>query len=192
MAKMGAGVDGLSRFRRFFTGSKRRSELASEMRKKVQRQLVLLRGDILRYIDSEAHGVPNSPLTVLAKGSSRPLVDRGDLRRSINWRTETKVGTLWGGVGVLRTRKTRDGRSLVNVAIPLHEGFTVRVTPKVRAAVFAEMRKRRGKAVRFESSEGSRTWKVKGRPFVRVPFEDAHDRIVEALGDGVKLSFHKD
>lgn len=187
-----AGVKGLKEFRNFFTGRRRKETLDDEMRKKLRKQLVLLRKDIIEYIDGEAHGVPNSPLTILIKGSSRPLVDKSDLRSSINFRTHDQSGMVFGGVGVLRTRTTKDGKKLFSIATALHEGFTIRVTPKVRAAVFAEMRKRRGKKVQFTSSEGSRTWKVKGRPFIRVPFENAEGRIKEALGDAVQLSFRKD
>lgn len=186
------GTKGFDAFRRFFDRRRRKDAFDGEVRKKLQRQLVLLRADIVRYVDTEAHGVPNSPLTILVKGSSRPLVDRGDLRMSINWRTHNLGGRVFGGVGVLRTRRTKDGRSLANVAAALHEGFTIKVTDKVRAAVFAEMRKRRGKKVRFEGGSGARTWKVKGRPFVRVPFEAAGPRIKEALGDAVHLSFERD
>lgn len=171
--------------------SRAREEFQKELGKKVQEQLRLLRRDVIRYVDSEQHGVPNSPLTILSKGSSRPLVDRGDLRESINTRTEVTRTEVRGGVGVLRSSVNADGKKLWNVAAALHEGFVVRVTPKVRAALFAEMRKRRGKKVHFESSEGSRTWRVKGRPFIEDPFKAAEERIKLALGDGVKLTLQK-
>lgn len=186
-----SGIKGLKEFQEFANGRKRKDKMETSIRKKLQQQLIFLRRDIIKYIDSESHGVKNSPLTIMVKGSSRPLVDRGDLRNSINWRTHDQGDMVFGGVGVLRTRKTRNGKPLFSVATALHEGFVVKVTPKVRAAVFAEMRKRRGKKIQFTGGGGSKSWKVKGRPFIKVPFKEAVPRIKEALGDGVKLSFEK-
>lgn len=188
---MGVKLSGdWKKFLRKFS-SRAREEFQRELRRKVQHQLGLLRRDVIQYVDSEKHGVPNSPLTILSKGSSRPLVDRGDLRESINTRTEVTRNEVHGGVGVLRSSVNREGKKLWNVAAALHEGFVVRVTPKVRAAVFAEMRKRRRKKVNLDSSEGSRTWKVKGRPFIEDPLEAAEERIKLALGDGVRITLRK-
>jgi hypothetical protein len=180
------------KFTRFLNRRRRRRELQEGLRRQVQRQLHLLKNDIIAYIDAERHGVPNSPLTILVKGSSRPLVDRGDLRQSVNVRTEVRGDNVMGGVGVLRTKRSREGKKLWNIAVALHEGFTVKVTPAVRAAVFAEMRKRQGKKVKFTGTGGSKTWKVKGRPFVEDPFEAAVPRIKLALGDAVIVTLRKD
>ena len=178
-------------FREFFNRKRRRDRLRREMRDKIREQLGLLRRDIIEYINTESHGVPNSPLTILIKGSSRPLVDHSDLRSSVNVRTKISTEGVFGGVGVLRMKRGKNGKTLWNIAVALHEGYTVKVTPKVRAAVFAEMRKRRGKKVRLESSQGARTWKVRGRPFIKDPFEAAEERIRMALGEGVRLTLRK-
>lgn len=155
------------------------------------RAVTLLRTEVLAYIDQEKHGVPNAPLTILIKGSSRPLVDRGDLRLSIEPAVEREGRNVLGAVGVLRSRRAKRGRKMFNVATALHEGFVIRVTPKVRAAVFAELRRRQGKKVRSSGSsassgEGSSTWRVRGRPFISRPLEENRDRIVAILGDGVR------
>lgn len=186
-------MKGWDKFVRYFDRARRQKEMRKDLRKRIQRQLELLRGDIIGYIDSEKHGVPNSPLTILVKKSSRPLVDRGDLRQSVNWRTETRGEEIQGGVGVLRTKVNKSGKKVWNLAVALHEGFFVNVTPAVRAAVFSEMRKRRGKKVRMDKpGSGKKRWKVKARPFVREPFEAAEDRIKMALGDAVKFTLQKD
>jgi hypothetical protein len=165
-------IKGMDKFINYFNERRRKTEMDKDLRGKIQQQLELLRTDIIQYIDAEKHGVPNSPLTILVKNSSRPLVDHGDLRQSINWRTKVLKQFIHGGV----------------------EGFLVKVTPEVRAAVFAEMHKRRGKKVRFESNSsiGKKIWKVKGRPFIREPFESAEERIITALGDGVTFTLKKD
>ena len=187
---MGIKLRGFDIFRRAFDRKRVKRTAQTELGKKIQQQLVLLRGDIIEYINAEKHGVPNSPLTILIKGSSRPLVDYGDLRQSINTRVVQEGEFVHGGVGVLRTRKSRDGKKLWNIAAALHEGYKIRVTPAVRRAVFAEMRKRqrKRKRVAFEGGSGAKTWVVKGRPFIKDPLEAAKPRIIRALGKGVEIT----
>lgn len=179
------------------------ARLRVELKRKMAQQVQLLRADVIRYIDQERHGIPNSPLTILVKGSSRPLVDRGDLRQSISASVEVYGANVRGAVGVMRSARGKGGKGLVSVAAALHEGFTIKVTPKVRAAVFAEMRKRRGKVGKGKkrrgatidtsglSGAGARVWHVRGRPFIRQPLDEATQRIVMALGDGVSLTLKK-
>ena len=190
---MGIKLSGFKEFISAFNARRVRSVANEELRKKVKTQLVLLRGDIDKYIKSEKHGIPNSPLTILVKGSSRPLVDGGDLRQSINVRVKTEGADVVGGVGVLRTKTSRDGKKLWNIGRALHEGFKVRVTARVRAAVFAEMRKRSGGKVKFvsEGGESASVWHVKGRPFIKDPLDEASNRIIDALGEGVRITLEK-
>ena len=83
---------GWAEFGKAFNGRKARRELNKQTRKTVQRQLSLLRGDMVRYIVSVKHGIKNSPLTIMAKGSSKPLIDRGDLIASFAFRTKIRDG----------------------------------------------------------------------------------------------------
>jgi hypothetical protein len=185
---VGLKFRGFREFARAFDGLRARRRLETEQRRQMARAVALLRGDVIEYINTARHGVPNSPLTILIKGSSRPLVDRGDLRQGIATEVAVSRARVHGAVGVLRRSRGRGGRRLTNVAAALHEGFTVRVTPEVRAAVFAEMTKRRGKKVRVTSGGGARVWRVRGRPFIREPLDDAKERLVEILGDGVETT----
>lgn len=184
---MGLRVTGMKKFLRAFAEKRISGILKNKEQLAMKRAVLYLRSEVLAYINEERHGIPNAPLTVLIKGSDRPLVDRGDLRLAINTAVEGKGRTVEGAVGVLRRRRAKRGRKMVNIATALHEGFVVRVTPKVRAAVFAELRKRQGKKARGKKSSGggSSTWRVKGRPFIREPLETSHERIVKILGDGV-------
>lgn len=178
---------GFREFLRAFSEKRISGILEDREKLAMTRATVFLRREVLEYIDREKHGVPNAPLTVLIKGSSRPLVDHGDLRNSIESEVRGKGREVVGAVGVTRARRARRGKKMANIALYLHEGFTIRVTPKVRAAIFAELRKRRGRKVRSSggSGGGSSTWRVKGRPFIREPLEENHDRIVDILGEGV-------
>lgn len=178
-------------------GPKTRGDLREELRRAVREQLVLLRKDILAYIDAAGHGVANSPLTVLTKRGNRPLIDRGYLRTRLRLEGPVVEGAwVVGGVGIRRTDVGHGGRNLGKIALMLHNGGTVKVTPRVRAAVFAALRERgRGRRNMYtkgvellSSGSGASEWRIRPRPFVEVPFEKAQERIRVALGGAVEFS----
>ena len=80
---------------------------------------------------------PNSPMTVILKGSSKPLVDKGDLFQGISFELD---GPYRVRLGVL---KRAVGQQVVNVGLVLHEGATIDVSahPQVRRKVWAMIRK---------------------------------------------------
>lgn len=79
---------------------------------------------------------PNSPITRAIKGSSKPLVDHGDLYQSITFQVADPY-TL--RLGIMRARS---GQKAVNIGLVLHEGATIDVGkhPQVRRAVWAKVR----------------------------------------------------
>jgi len=81
---------------------------------------------------------PNSPVTVALKGSSTPLVDRGDLYQGLTY-DQPDPYTI--RLGVMRRAVGDKG---INVAAILHEGATIDVRrhPQVRAKVWAMVRDR--------------------------------------------------
>lgn len=182
---MGVSFRGFREFIRAFSPGHARRRLAEEQVRRMRRAVLLLRTDILKYIASAEHGVPNAPLTALIKGSTLPLVDRGDLRLGIETDVSNGRRGVVGAVGVTRSRRTKDGKKLFSVAAALHEGFVIRVTPAVRAAVLAKLRERRGGALPPGGGSGSTTWKVRGRPFIREPLTRSERRIIDELGAGV-------
>ena len=82
---------------------------------------------------------PNSPLTVILKGSSKPLLDKGDLYQAITYEVE---GPYAVKVGVIKHRLK--GATTLDVAWILHEGATINVAqhPKVRRKMWAMLRER--------------------------------------------------
>jgi hypothetical protein len=66
---------------------------------------------------------PNAPLTIAIKGSSKPLVDTGNLFKAITHKMVDDY-TVW--VGVLFTSGS------YNLSVALHEGATIKVTEKMR------------------------------------------------------------
>src|SRR3989338_1293445 len=83
---------------------------------------LMLRGAIQEGIRDQAPGgvafEKLSPVTIKHKKSSKALIDKGDLLRSISVRFG-KSG-LWAFIGVLRSARNRKSKALVNIAL-VHE-----------------------------------------------------------------------
>ncbi len=71
----------------------------------------------------------NSPLTILIKKSSTPLVNDGDLFGAV---TSKNLDAYSVFVGILRSAMSADGKSLVNIAEFLHNGGSIPVTEAMR------------------------------------------------------------
>jgi len=85
---------------------------------------------------------PNKRSVLANKGSSKPLIDRGDLRNSI---VVVKRGKgFW--VGVSSRKRSRDGSRLVDIAAVHEFGrvIAMQVTPKMHAYVMAQLAKNGG------------------------------------------------
>ena len=82
---------------------------------------------------------PNSPMTVILKASSKPLLDKGDLYQAITYDVE---GPYAVRVGVIKHRLK--GPDALDIAWILHEGASINVEqhPKVRRKVWAMLRER--------------------------------------------------
>ncbi len=164
----------------------------------VQQEAMYLRSKIVEGFRTQAPGgVPFRPLakTTLAirkfkrfRGT-KALIVRGDLRNSV---TTQRTGYAAAFVGVLRTARSRDGKSLVNIAEVQEFGsrpIVIRITPKMRAFLNAALaslsakgergRDQRGKftkakVIRYRGSgTGIAVINVPARPFIR-PAVDAH------------------
>lgn len=144
-----------------------------------------------RMINSGTAYLPNSPMTVLLKGSSRPLVDNGDLFQALTYQATTQPGGVMTlRLGVVRGRKGGTDER-INIAHILHEGATINVgtNPQVRRKVWAMARDRLRsagelrdkqrdtvlKAAGVLSTGGGATrsiWVIPSRPFIERPTMD--------------------
>lgn len=70
----------------------------------------------------------NAELTVGFKGSTKPLVDKGELFKAI---TYTIISDTRAEVGVMKSSST------ANYALAVHEGATIKVTPAMRGLFHA-------------------------------------------------------
>lgn len=147
----------------------------------------------------------NSPITVILKGSSRPLVDKGDLFQSITYDQPDPWSVR---VGIMR-RKVGD--DAINLAAVLHDGATIDVGkhPRVRRKVFAMVsralsaerlaalvpRSRRAvsNAAGGLGGGGSRrdVWIIPPRPFITDVLTEASMRhaVEEHYGAAVRAAF---
>lgn len=115
---------------------------------------------------------------------TKPLIARGDLRRSI---TVVKGPAGSAFVGILRSARGRDGQLLVNVA-QVHElGKVVvfRLTPKSRRFLAMMLRKAGIEPRDGSGSQGIVVVKIPARPFLRPVWEklskDAPKRMVRRV-----------
>lgn len=160
------------------------------MRQRLDRSLTVAWHRIGRKFQAIARGriradeyEPNSPITVILKGSSKPLVRHDDLAQSPTYEVVTPRRLR---VGLIRQRA---GAEVVNVGIVLHEGATIDLVahPNVRIKVWAMVREalgrygtlnRRqrgsvGRAVASLGGSGKRrdVWVIPAQPFIAEPLE---------------------
>lgn len=152
---------------------------------------------------------PNAPLTKFIKGSSKAVVDNGELWKAI---TSVVIDPWTAEVGVLK------GDPNANTAYIVHEGANIPVTPAMRgmfgllAAVSRgdqDVSVLSGRALELWNRNPGAGWKdlspntthikIKGRPYIRLALEDPDLRMAMAKnwmlaleaginGTGAKLS----
>lgn len=107
------------------------------LRQGVPREALRLQSMMREGIRNQAPGgkkfKPLAPSTIAMKGSSKALIDRGDLLRSIN--VNSRRGGLTVFVGVNRRARNRDGQRLANIA-EIHEfgtdPYKIEITNRMR------------------------------------------------------------
>ena len=179
MAKNGIIWKGLKKFEKVMNRTSRIVE--KHGKKAVGKAGLLMMKEIRKTIRAKVPP-PNAPLTVAIKRSRKPLVDHGDLMRSV---TMQRINWFSVFVGVLRTDAE------FNVAEIVHEGRYIPVTARMRGLFYvlwmASMAKKRGKAAsrltgraeelfkRFQNwrplSTSTRVIKIPPRPFIRMTFK---------------------
>jgi hypothetical protein len=118
-------------------------------------------------------GDPNHPLTQILKGSSKPLIDSGDLSASINGKA---VNWNLAFIGVLKEKRKKglpfaSKKALlgqITIAALLHEGVDIKVTDKMRRFFTIMAMKHPGKIKPLKA--GTTTIHIPGRPFLEEAF----------------------
>jgi hypothetical protein len=103
----------------------------------------------------------NAKVTNLIKGNKSPTIDESHLHNAI---AREMIDSFTAKVGVL------DGQ-MARIAKVIHEGATLKITPKMRAAIFGQLRERGnlGKLDPNHKSDGF--MRIKPRPFLSTVFE---------------------
>jgi len=138
MAGFSIGIGGISGFKvaqARMAGAVKNHQRRAE--KVVRRVALMAEREIKLGLKSGAPGgekfKPLAASTLLLRTGSKPLLDTGSLLRSVS--TTYEKSTMSAFVGVHRTKKAADGRSVLNLAI-IHEfgtkPFVIEVTDGVR------------------------------------------------------------
>jgi hypothetical protein len=117
---------GMDRLRAILDPKAVSARLAPELRRATGQNALLAVAAIRREIQGGKFAA-NSTLQMAIKGSSKPLVDHGDLFMSV---THQMVSDFEAFAGILRTDKA------YNIGVALHQGVTIAVTPRMRALFF--------------------------------------------------------
>lgn len=88
------------------------------MKRALAREAARLADDIVKNIDSGGKNSgapfePNSPVTIAIKGSSKPLIDHGDMRNAVK---SIKIEDTAYLVGISGGQNNREGESIVDYA----------------------------------------------------------------------------
>lgn len=148
-----------------------------EMDKAVRKAAVFLAAKTRTGIRKQSPGgKPFTPLkdaTKKAKGSSKALIDLGDLMRSIK---AQKVSTATYVVGVHRTARNKSGTKLVLIGKIHEEGYPKNLSQAVKQVEAAL------------SGKGNNV-SIPARPYLEPTFLKHKDKIVEMVGmeTGVKF-----
>lgn len=186
-----------ARARRLLTAAPQRLQAA--IGSAVRQEAHALRNEIVQGLTSQAPGgetlKPPSPLTIAARqlegfGGSKALIVRGDLRNSITVIVQGDEAFI----GVLRSARSKDGSSMVDLA-KLHEfggpPVIIPMTPKMRRFLFALLRQA-GKEPTGGSGRGVIVVQVPARPFLRPAFdkfrEGASRRFLERVARELGLA----
>lgn len=153
----------------------------------VKRAALMTERELKKGIKSGAPGgqkfKPLSPITMLLRKGTKPLIDSGSLIGSITTTLDRKNNAAF--VGVHRTARGSDGTSLVNVAV-IHEfgtkPYVIKVTDGVRRLFFWLHRASNG-AINPISPNKTEILHpgVPARPFVRPTIEKIRPKLQAVL-----------
>lgn len=118
---------GWAQFQKALDGSKFKRILAKHLRRASRLNGKLAEAAVRTAIRRGVFAA-NAPLTIMIKGSSKPLVDNNDLANAVS---STLVSDTELFVGFTKTS------DLYDIALSVHEGVEIRVTPSMRGLFFA-------------------------------------------------------
>ena len=167
-------------FIKFLTASSTLPILESEVRRGTIKASLFLITKVKEAIKARRY-TSNSPLTLALTRGDIPLLKEKNLFDALGFELKNSFESE---VGVMKGRKSTGGvasppHDLQKIALLLHEGYTIDVTPEVRAAIFHALRERGGRraksalrAIDQNEGQGVRKYRVRPRKFLSSVFKN--------------------
>lgn len=127
----------------------------------------------------------NAPLTLALSKGTTPLLDEKNLVDAIGKQIISSFEAVVGFIAKAKTTggQTGDSRDMKKVVLLLHEGYTIDVTPAMRAAIAIALRERSSRkgnkalkqmdrAFKDSPGAGKDKWRVPGRKFLSSVFRN--------------------
>ncbi len=145
---------------------------------------------------------PNSPLTLALSRGDIPLLKEKNLFDALGFALKNSFESE---VGVMKGRKTTGGvasppHDMQKVALLLHEGYTIDVTPQVRAAIIHALRERGGRKAKSalrafdqNTGQGKAKFRVRPRKFLSSVFKNPsnQEKVKRIWREALETAFQK-
>lgn len=130
-----APIGDWQKMRALLNPTKFQAALKKNIRRATEINALIILKEIRKRVQEGGYSA-NAALTVLIKGSSKPLVGTGDdeLFKAV---THEMVNDFSAFIGVLKSARGKSGEPMVDVAAVIHEGMTIKVTDKMRGLFIA-------------------------------------------------------
>ena len=154
-------------FDRMLDGNAFGKRLKVELRSAYKRLGQYARALIRRRITVAQRYKENSLVTELLKGGTTPVRDKGRMYGSIEFEVrDGPNGEVELVVFVKNSPKTSSGRTIAEI---IHDGAVIRVTPKMRAFLFALLARKGVLDQLPPTGPAKQYWVIPARPFIREP-----------------------
>lgn len=141
--------------------------MKAELKAAYRRLGIYARALIRRRITAAQRYKENSLVTELLKGGTTPVLAKRKLYESIEFEVrDTAEGAVELVVYVKGSPKTSSGRTIAEI---VHDGAVIRVTPAMRAALFARLARKGVLGQLPPTGPAKEYWVIPPRPFIRDP-----------------------
>lgn len=147
--------------KKFLSRGNFKNVLAKEVEKATIKNGLIMQAEIRKRIREKRY-MANAKVTLMGKKSQTPLINTGQLHNAIRYEL---INSFKARVGI-------PPGSIAKIAKILHEGYTLKITDKTRAAIFGRIKSNNKSINTLPSIKSKGIIKVKGRPFLEAVFTD--------------------
>ncbi|MEZ4871286.1 MAG: hypothetical protein R2827_03365 [Bdellovibrionales bacterium] len=185
---------------KFLTAGSTLGYVEREIRRATIRASMFLVNQIKNKIRSQKGLRPNTPLTLALSRGSLTLLKEKNLFDALGY---TLKNAFESEVGIPQGRKSTGGvtshpEELQKIVFRLHKGFTIDLTPEVRAALIYGLRKKGGRSAKaaiqgFEQNTGKPKGQIRVKPikFMSSVFNNTanQEKVRRIYRDGLERAF---